>query len=237
MSNIRQYLADAQRAANESFSNADGFIDDVNFTGDDFFNNMGGLSGMMRADGAPSAPTSQPYIINITSTSGAAVPNFEVLGSYEFINNSGFTAGGDLVIGSITISSGIANINYREMLYQFMNNPYSTGLTYIQSSTAGQVLETLSVNTRDANGNEAQKTLVPTIDPYQQQSDIIALKYPYRIDGFTKIIIRSILASSTVKLYFYPADNINLARGLAGRPVSKQFGNPGIVRNQTVVLK
>jgi hypothetical protein len=118
-----------------------------------------------------------------------------------------------------------------------MNNPYSTGLTYIQSSTAGQVLETLSVNTRDANGNEAQKTLVPTIDPYQQQSDIIALKYPYRIDGFTKIIIRSILASSTVKLYFYPADNINLARGLAGRPVSKQFGNPGIVRNQTVVLK
>jgi hypothetical protein len=198
---------------------------------------MGGMSGMMRADGAPSAPTSQPYIINITSTSGAAVPNFEVLGSYEFINNSGFTAGGDLVIGSITISSGIANINYREMLYQFMNNPYSTGLTYIQSSTAGQVLETLSVNTRDANGNEAQKTLVPTIDPYQQQSDIIALKYPYRIDGFTKIIIRSILASSTVKLYFYPADNINLARGLAGRPVSKQFGNPGIVRNQTVVLK
>ena len=237
MSNIRQYLADAQRAANESFSNADGFIDDVNFTGDDFFNNMGGMSGMMRADGAPSAPTSQPYIINITSTSGAAVPNFEVLGSYEFINNSGFTAGGDLVIGSITISSGIANINYREMLYQFMNNPYSTGLTYIQSSTAGQVLETLSVNTRDANGNEAQKTLVPTIDPYQQQSDISALKYPYRIDGFTKIIIRSILASSTVKLYFYPADNINLARGLAGRPVSKQFGNPGIVRNQTVVLK
>jgi hypothetical protein len=237
MSNIRQYLADAQRAANESFSNADGFIDDVNFTGDDFFNNMGGMSGMMRADGAPSAPTSQPYIINITSTSGAAVPNFEVLGSYEFINNAGFTAGGDLVIGSITISSGIANINYREMLYQFMNNPYSTGLTYIQSSTAGQVLETLSVNTRDANGNEAQKTLVPTIDPYQQQSDIIALKYPYRIDGFTKIIIRSILASSTVKLYFYPADNINLARGLAGRPVSKQFGNPGIVRNQTVVLK
>lgn len=236
MSNIRQYLADAQRAANESFSNADGFIDDVNFTGDDFFN-MGGMGGMMRADGAPSAPTSQPYIINITSTSGAAVNNFEVLGSYEFINNTGFTSGGDLVIGSVTISSGIANITYREMLYQFMNNPYSVGLTYIQSSTAGQVLETLSLNTRDANGNEAQKTLVPTIDPYQQQSDIIALKFPYRIDGFTKMIIRSVLASSTVKLYFYPADNINLARGLAGRPVSKQFGNPGIVRNQTVVLK
>jgi hypothetical protein len=234
MSNIRQYLADAQRAANESFANADGFIDDVNFTGGDDFFNMGGY---MRADGAPSAPTSQPYIINITSTSGASVTNFEVLGSYEYINNAGFTAGGNLVIGSVTISSGIANITYREMLYQFMNNPYSVGLTYIQSATTGQVLETLSLNTKDANGNEAQKSLVPTIDPYQQQSDIIAMKYPYRIDGFTKIIIRNILANATVKLYFYPADNINLARGLAGRPVSKQFGNPGIVRNQTVVLK
>ena len=174
MSNIRQYLADAQRAANESFANADGFIDDVNFTGgEDFFSNMGGY---MRADGAPSAPTSQPYIVTITSTSGASVSNFEVLGSYEFINNAGFTAGGDLVIGSVTISSGIANITYREMLYQFMNNPYSVGLTYIQSATTGQVLETLSLNTRDANGNEAQKSLVPTIDPYQQQSDIIAMK-------------------------------------------------------------
>jgi hypothetical protein len=159
------------------------------------------------------------------------------LGSYEFINNAGFTAGGNLVIGSITISSGISNITYREMLYQFMNNPYSVGLTYIQSTTSGQVLETLSLNTRDANGNEAQKTLVPTIDPYQQQTDIIAMKYGYRIDGFTKIIIRQVLANATLKLYFYPSDNINLSRGLAGRPVSRQYGNPGIVKAQSVTLK
>jgi hypothetical protein len=232
MSNIRTYLANAQRNANESFSNADGFIDDdLSFTGDDFFN---GANGNM---GAPSAPTSQPYIINITSTSGSAVSDFPVLGSYEFINNSGFTAGGNLVIGSITISSGISNINYREMLYQFMNNPYSVGLTYIQSTTSGQVLETLSLNTRDANGNEAQKTLVPTIDPYQQQTDIIAMKYGYRIDGFTKIVIRQVLANATLKLYFYPSDNINLSRGLAGRPVSRQYGNPGIVKAQSVTLK
>src|SRR5210317_740075 len=152
MSNIRQYLAEAQNAAHESFSSADGFMDDVSFTGDEFFNANG--------VGAPAAPTSQPYIITVTSTSGAAVSDFEVLGSYENINNSGFTAGGNLVIGSITISSGISNITYREMLYQFMQNPFSVGLTYLQSATANQVLETLAVNTRDANGNEAQKTLV-----------------------------------------------------------------------------
>jgi hypothetical protein len=230
MSNVRKYLASAQRNAMESFANADGFIDeDLSFTGDDFFNAGGSMGG--------SVQTSQPYIVNITSTSGSAVSNFEVLGSYQYINNAGFTTGGDLVIGSITISSGIPDINYREMLYQFMNNPYSVGLTYIQSATANQVLETLSVNTKDANGNLAQKTLVPTIDPYQQQTTIIAMKYAYRIDGFTKIIIRQVLANATVKLYFYPADNINLARALGGQPVSRQFGTPPVTNGQTIKIK
>ena len=230
MSNVRKYLANAQRNAMESFSNADGFIDnDLSFTGDDFFN----AEGM----GGGNVQTSQPYILDITSTSGSAVSNFEVLGSYQYINNAGFTSGGDLVIGSITISSGISDVNYREMLYQFMNNPYSVGLTYIQSATANQVLETLSVNTKDANGNLAQKTLVPTIDPYQQQTTIIAMKYAYRIDGFTKIIIRQVLANATVKLYFYPADNINLARALGGNSVSRQFGTPPVTNGQTIRIK
>jgi hypothetical protein len=230
MSNVRKYLANAQRNAMESFSNADGFIDnDLSFTGDDFFN-AGGMGG-------GNVQTSQPYIIDVTNSSGTAVSNFEVLGSYQYINNAGFQTNGDLVIGTITISSGISDVNYREMLYQFMNNPYSVGLTYIQSATANQVLETLSINTRDANGNLAQKTLVPTIDPYQQQTTIIAMKYAYRIDGFTKIIIRQVLASSTIKLYFYPADNINLARALGGQSVSRQFGTPPVTNGQTIRIK
>jgi len=231
MSNVRKYLASAQRNAMESFANADGFIDeDLSFTGDDFFNAGGNMGG-------GNVQTSQPYIVNVTSTSGSAVNNFEILGSYQYINNAGFTSGGDLVIGSITISSGISDVDYREMLYQFMNNPYSVGLTYIQSATANQVLETLSVNTRDANGNLAQKTLVPTIDPYQQQTTIIAMKYAYRIDGFTKIIIRQVLANATLKLYFYPADNINLARALGGQAVSRQFGTPPVTNGQTIRIK
>jgi hypothetical protein len=231
MSNVKRYLQNAQMSAMENFANADGFIDeDLSFTGDDFFNAVGST---VRA----SVQTSQPYIVDITSTSGSAVSNFEILGSYQYLNNAGFTAGGTLVIGSITISSGISDISYREMLYQFMNNPYSVGLTYIQSVTANQVLETLSINTRDANGNLAQKTLVPTIDPYQQQTTIIAMKYAYRIDGFTKIIIRQVLANASIKLYFYPADNINLSRALGGQSVSKQFGTPPVTNGQTIRIK
>jgi len=230
--NIKNYLSDAQNRAHESFANADGFFDDdLSFTaGEDFFNAEGGSPSM----GAPSAPTSQPYIITITNT-GAAVNNFEVLGSYEFINNAGFS-GGSLTIGSVTISSAIPNVTYQQMLYQFMNNPYSVGLTYIQSASQNQLLETLSVSTQDANGNLAQKPLVPTIDPYQLQTTVLAMRYGYKIDGFTGLILNSILASTTVKIYLYPSDNINLARGLAGRPVSREYGSPGIVRSQPVKL-
>ena len=203
MSNVRKYLANAQRNAMESFSNADGFIDnDLSFTGDDFFN----AEGM----GGGNVQTSQPYIVNVTSTSGSAVSNFEILGSYQYINNAGFTAGGDLVIGSITISSGISDVNYREMLYQFMNNPYSVGLTYLQSATANQVLETISVNTRDANGNLAQKTLVPTIDPYQFQSSLFLklAKENVILDGRTNLDF-TLLPSETLYIIFYTSQLAN----------------------------
>jgi len=215
----------------ENFANADGFIDDdLSFTGDDFFMNANGNMGVQ-------AQTSQPYIVDITSTSGSAVTNFEVLGSYQYINNAGFQPNGDLVIGSITISSGISDISYREMLYQFMNQPFSVGMTYIQSATANQILETISVNTKDSNGNLAQKSLSPIIDPYQNQTNVVVMKYAFRIDGFTKLIIRQVLANASVKLYFFPADNINLSRALAGQSVARQFGNPNVVNGQTIKLK
>jgi hypothetical protein len=230
MSNIRKYLASAQNRAHESFLNADGFFDsDLSFTASEDF---------MSADGndmGAGSPTSQPYIIQISNT-GSATSNFDVLGSYEYINNNGFTTGGSLVLGTTTISSATPNVTYQQMLYQFMNNPFSVGLTYIQSASSTQLLEVISVQTKDANGNLAQKPLVPTIDPYQQQTTVLAMRYGYRIDGYTKLILNQILASTTVKLYLFPSDNINLARGLSGNAVSRQFGSPGIVRSQPVKL-
>jgi len=231
MSNIRKYLADAQNRANEGFLNADGFFDDdLNFTAGDDFMSANGNDAMPAA-----APTSQPYIIQVANT-GSAVSSFDVLGSYEYINNAGFS-NGSLTIGNVTITSAIPNVTYQQMLYQFMNNPFSVGLTYIQSASSTQLLETISVQTKDANGNLAQKPLVPTVDPYQQQTTVLAMRYGYRIDGYTKLILNQVLASTTVKLYLYPADNINLARGLSGRAVSKDFSSPGIVRAQTVKIQ
>lgn len=249
MSYIKQYMQNARNFANETYLNADGFIDDdMQFAGgEDFFN----ADGMSMPQAQASVPTSQPYIIQITNASASAVSNFDVLGSYQYINaasmastpacTTSFTGGSLVAVGSgvnITVSSGISNVTYQQFLYQTMNSPFSVGLTYIQSisGSTSQITQALTLNTQDANGNQALKALIVTIDPYQQQTTVVAVKQLYRIDGYTKLTIASVLASVVFNIQFYPADNINLARGLAGRPASRQFGSPNIVKSSVAVI-
>ena len=157
--------------------------------------------------------------------------------SFYFLNQTGF-ANGSLTISGVTISSGISNVTYQQFLYQTMNSPFSVGLTYVQAlgSVTGQITQPMTLNTQDANGNQALKAIIVTIDPYQQQTSVVAVKQLYRIDGYTKLTISSVLASAVVQFQFYPSDNINLARGLAGRPASRQFGNPNIVKSSVAVI-
>jgi len=237
MSYIRQYMENARNFANENYLNADGFIDDdTNYFsgGEDFFS----------ADGLPmnqsaQVPTSQPYIITVSNASATSVANFDVLGAYQYVNQVNGTTG-NITISGVTISSGIANVTYGQLLYQSMNSPFSVGLTYIQAiNNNSQITQPMTLNTQDANGNQALKTIVVTIDPYQQQSGVVAVKQVFRIDGYTKLTFSSILGSAVFQVQFYPADNINLSRGLAGKPASKQFGKPNIIKPtaQVVVKK
>jgi len=179
--------------------------------------------------GGAAAAQSQPYIITISNASATAVSSFDVLGAYTYINNAGFS-NGSLTISGVTISSAIANVNYQQFLYQSMNQPFSVGLTYIESvsGTSSQITQTFTLNTQDANGNQMLRTIVPTIDPYQQQSTIVAVKQLYAIDGFTKITFTQIYASVTFRLHFYPATNVNLASGLTGAPVTQSYSNPNL---------
>jgi hypothetical protein len=236
MSYIRQYMENARNFANESYLNADGFIDDdVQFAGGEDFFNADGMA--MTAPQMASAPTSQPYIITVSNASATAVSNFDVLGAYQYLQNVNTTTG-NVTISGITISSGISNVTYGQFLYQTMNSPFSVGLTYIQSiaGSTGQITQPLTLNTQDANGNQALKAIIITIDPYQQQNGVVAVKQLYRIDGYTKITISTVLPSVTFQIQFYPADNINLARGLAGRPASRQFANPQVVKSSVAVV-
>jgi hypothetical protein len=225
MNRVKQYLNQARsNAANQHLN----FVDDkMNFVNQpNLYANGGGL-------GAPAAPAkkSQPYAVVISSASGAAVANFDVLGAYEYINNAGFNAAGSLVIGSITISSAIPGVSYRELLYQSMNNPFTVGLTYLScSSPAAQVNEVFTIQTKDANGTTVTIPIVPNIDPYQQQSSINAVEQEYRIDGYTKLTFANILPNAVLTVRWFPADNINPARALSGQIAGRSFANPGVIR-------
>lgn len=228
MSYIRKYLENAKSFANERYMNAIGF--DYFAGGDQFFDADGDGAAAPQAGGVPSMGamrTSQPYIITISNASATSVSNFDVLGAYQYLGSGTFTSG-SLVSGQITVSSAISNVTYQEFLYQSMNSPFAVGLTYIESvsGSSTQVSQTLTLNTRDANGNQALKTLVPTIDPYQQQSGIVALNQLYDIDGFTKITISTVLPSVVFRMHFYPRANLNVARGLRGNQVAADFGSP-----------
>jgi hypothetical protein len=251
MSYIRQYMQNARNFANENYLNADGFIDDDTnyFTGNEDYFSADGMP--MASMPQASAPVSQPYIVVVSNTSGVAISNFDILGAYQYLGggimtssspvatSTTFTSGNLVIAGStfsVTISSGISNVTYQQFLYQSMNSPFSVGMTYIQTSTANQLTQPITINTQDANGNQALKTLVVTIDPYQQQTSVVAVKQLFRIDGYTKLTISTLQANAVVTFQFYPADNINLARGLAGRPASRQFSKPAIVKDSVAVI-
>jgi hypothetical protein len=235
MKNLRDYFAQAQDEANENFFNYDGYDDDFDFVGDEYdsFDGDDDDAFSMATGESDMAPTSQPYIVTITNTNTTTAFPVTILGAYTTL---AFTSPNYQNSAAISITMGIAGVTYGEFLYQSMNKPFVVGLTYLQSSTANQVLETLTLIQKDVNGNESQKTLVPTIDPYQQQSTIIAVKFSYKIDGFTSVVLSRVLASTTAKVYFYPAETSTIARTLTGQRAVAGYGNPNIIKSDKVVL-
>ena len=230
MSSIQRYLQMANRSVNEQFVGVDGFADeDLSFTGWDSFANAEGDAAAPAAMAAPSLVRSQPYIITVSNASASAV-SVDVFGAYIYLNNAGFSAG-SLTVNNVTITSNLSNVTYYNLLNQSAYSPFTIGSTLISAvnGTTSQVLQPITLTTQDANGNQAVKILTPVIDPYQNQSGVIDLKQPFRVDGFTKLTF-TIFAATSVQFQFYPSDTINVARGLNGTPVSKQYGSPKIIR-------
>ena len=236
---LKKYFSEAQEEANENFFAYDGYddyedeMDDEFVDDDDYFEGDDDDAFDMAVGRSFKSPTSQPYIVVVKNTATGTAQPVTILGAYNTLSN---TLPNWQNATSISITMGISGITYSEFLYQSMNKPFVVGLTYYQSSTENQVLETLTLIQRDVNGNQTQKTLVPTIDPYQYQSTIIAVKFSYKIDGFTSIVIASVLVSTTVKMYFYPAENVSTARSLTGRRAVRGYGNPNIVRKDKLSL-
>ena len=217
---MSKYFSDARENANNSFDS---------FSGQEFLNANGAAGSSAGLGGA----TSQPYILSIANSTTDAVANVAVFNAYKSLAATATNFDNPV---AITISMGIGGLTYGEMLYQSMNKPFVVGLTYLQSANASQVLETIRISQKDINGNESHKSIVPTIDPYQQQTGTVAIAFNYKIDGFTKLTIASILASAILNVYLYPAENVATGRALTGGAVVKGFQNPDLVKKDKVEI-
>jgi hypothetical protein len=228
-----KYFAQANEEANETYLNYGGypavdadFDDYVEAAGGSYMNQTGG--GQMGG-----APTSQPYILTLSNSTTNNITS-NIIGK-AFANITATAANGNGIQAGMQYIMGISGTTYVEFLYQQLNKPFIVGLTYVDATSQGQALKTLQLKVRDTNGNVQERTIVPTVDPYQQQTDILAIRQSWRWDGFTSLAV-DINASSSATFYFYPSENVNLTRGLAGQSVARGYGNPNVVRQDKVVL-
>lgn len=146
---------------------------------------------------------SQPYAVKIENTTDIAIENVSLF----FANNQNqalFNENGDYVKNGLIISSGIPNVTYKHIVKNFITNKFKIGLTYIQSETANQVLEKFTYKHQNSNGVFHGRVITPTIDPYQQQTNIVAVKTEYTLDGDAEIILHKIHSKTIVRMYFYP---------------------------------
>jgi hypothetical protein len=230
MENLNHYFSDAEENISNEFMSANGEYSDW----DDAFDFGGSEEEYLNAMGSADASSSQPYIISLYNSSAADLSNVEIGGAY---NNITTTVGTKANTEGIEYTMGISGVTYLEFLWQSSSKPFVVGLTYLQSDGGStQVLETIVVKVVDSNGNQQQKTLVPTIDPYQNQTDITVLKHTYKWDGFTTLTVNSIAAKATLKVYLFPSETVSQGRALTGNSIARGYGNPNVVRQDKIVL-
>jgi len=154
---------------------------------------------------------SLPFTIEVANYTEEVKKDVSIFGSFSKISrseNSYFNKDNSFVCNDVLISSLTPNISYAEILYYIANNPVGIGLNYIRSleGDKGQITAEFKIRTKDATGNVAQKTILPSIDPYQQQNDVLSNNQKFRIDGFTEFIISELQPKTTVVYQFYPED-------------------------------
>ena len=149
--------------------------------------------------------TSLPYVVNIENTTDKIIENVSLFfGNNQ--NELSFDKKGNYVANGLIISSGIPNVTYKHIVKNFITNKFNIGLTYIQSVTENQVLEKFTYNHQNSNGVFYGRVITPTIDPYQEQTNIVCLKTEYTLDGDTEIILHKVHPKTIVRMYFYPIE-------------------------------
>jgi hypothetical protein len=149
--------------------------------------------------------TSMPYIVIIENTTNKIIENVSLFfGNSQ--NELAFNSEGNYVENGLIISSGVPDVTYNHIVKNFITNKFNIGLTYIQCVNANQILEKFTYKHQNPNGVFHGRVITPTIDPYQQQTNIVVVKTEYTLDGDTEIILHKVHPKTIVRMYFYPTE-------------------------------
>ncbi|MDD4970778.1 MAG: hypothetical protein PHT07_15230 [Paludibacter sp.] len=216
------YFAQARDYANQRFLGADGWEADgdwENAFGDELPADAGAA-----AVEAPAQVASQPYIITLTCGS-VNLTDVEVLNA-ALRQLSPTTAG-------VTFTYSIPGITYTQFLAGISTGKsFKVSQVRLSASNASssvavqQVQETVSITQKDLNGNTLGKPLIFNMDSYQYSQTIIDLFSDFDVDGLTSMIISTLYAGTSLKIYLYPSARINQFKQLAGNVPISTYKNP-----------
>ena len=217
--NIDRYLDEAE----ERFS---GFYGDDydDFVGDDFdlFEGEDDLMEYSNATGGGinMLKTPAPYQVLVQNTTAGTL-NLVMFGYNQFLLSTNFGSS----VG-LTVTPAQTNVSYLQLLTQSSSQPFETSLIRVQSSNASQVTQIITVTVSDANGQSATLPIITQsyFSSYQQQSGILDVPYSVKIDANTSLT-SAILSNTTVTYTFFPAEKVNVAKGLNGQGAVQVYGN------------
>ncbi len=222
--NNYDYFNDAYNSAN-NFSNANGAGWGngnrwASFT-DSNYNYMDNAGVGMPSNANPA--TSLPFTFVISNSTTNDVSSVVLLGSNT--NSVGATNFGNVAAITITMQTGA--ITYQSFLESVKSNPFKVGLMHLSSTNTVQPYQAWTFTQAYPNGRSQSLPLQPLEDPNQNQAGVTIVKYPFSVNAYTSLTT-TILASATLYVRMFPMQELNVARGLDGLPVDKDYRSPDL---------
>jgi len=209
-----------------SFDDDDVYFDDndEDFVEDDYDDFDGEDDDLMASGGGKKKNInySQPYIIKLDNTTGAAISNVEFLNAIESIGqtNDGVTLG-------ITATYEYPNLTYASLLRKLQNEPFECALIRVSSDEATAIETVFEVETKNIRGKKMTDTIVPQINTFQQITTSLDVDAYFTVNDYTKITLASIPAGKYIQYTMYPSMVASSIATLKGRRPYK-YKNPKI---------
>lgn len=220
-----EYFANAKDEINQEYLGADGWDQAAGEEWNNAFGDELEAAGM--SDGAMTAGKSQPYTITIQNTTTNDISDVVILdAALKFTDPS---------VAGIVFGYEPGTLTYAQFLASILaGKVFKCGQLRLiasnssQSVVEQQVLGSLDIETKDPNGNRVGMAFIPEFDSYQYQQGQTDVWYQFNVDALTKITFKTIYASTTMKVRFYPASKINQFKQLRGQGSTSGYNSPRV---------